>query len=171
MQAGICLIMIDNLILKFQPLMKEVGLSFHKYNGKLDRESIESFVHETAHIITLFGAEKTEALLRKHLRTQEPIMINSLIKNKLKTVKAQDLNEIKTTAVTILAMDQLGGGTFYNSMNSMVGNLQEDKKNIPNQFYYNKCVEFMMTDNILHKANKLAKMLLQMEFDLQWLDN
>ena len=159
--------MIDNLIEKFQPLMKEIGLSYFKSSGKLDRESVESFVHEVAHIITLFGTKKTEALLKEHLRTQEPIVVSSLIKNKLHTIKAQDLNEIKTTAVTILTMEELGGGTFYNSMHSMVGNLQEDKTNIPSQLYYNKCIELMMSDEIRSTAKALVTMLLQMEKDLQ----
>jgi hypothetical protein len=93
-----------------EPLMKGVSPD----------DDLEGFVHEVSHLVTLTSVPKTKHLLM----SSDGIDVKGLIETKLKTAKAQDTNEVKTTAVTILAMERLGGGTFAESMANMFMNLQ-----------------------------------------------
>jgi hypothetical protein len=152
--------MILKLMNRFAPLMN--GVSFLPVHG---REDVETFVHETAHLITLFGAKKTKEILIDSLNNNEQVPVNKSLKEKLKTIKSQNNNEIKTTAITILATEQLGGGTFQESIRSMLSNLNYTHSKIKDQEYINQCVKLMMNPKIQGQANVLAKMLLEMEKD------
>lgn len=156
--------MILNLIKKSAPFLKEVSYSFD--GSYTSREDIEIFVHEIAHIATLFNVNKAKSILNEALNTNTKIEVNNLINSKLKTAKAQDRNEMRTTAVTILAMEKLGGSCFNESMHSMLGNLKTLNVKTKNKTIIFSCVEMMMDKKIIGIANSLAKMLLDLDKNL-----
>lgn len=156
--------MINKLLDKFDGLLTGVEFLF-EIRATDQRSAVETFTHEIAHLLTLFGTKKTKEIINECLSKRKKININSYVKE-LKTLKAQDNNEIKTTAITILAVEQLGGGTFQESMKSMVGNLQATDSKVKNKEYINKCVELMMSDRIQGQANILARMLLDLDKSL-----
>lgn len=159
--------MLENLMVKMESILTGVTFTSIKNTPQDMRVDCETFTHEIGHLVSILGVKKTKSLLAESMRNNSKIRLNDMIHSKFKTIKAMDNNEIKTTAITILAMDQLGGGDFRESMNSMCGNLQSVQVKLKKQDIINNCVALMMTDKIQSTANTMVKMLLELEFELK----
>lgn len=119
----------------------------------------ETLVHECAHISTLLGVKSAAALIETAITNETVIDVHALIKLNRKTIAGRDLNEVKTTAVTVLAMDRLTGGTLSESVRSMLGNIQE----MPREKALLQFAEFLTDRRVDVHAKNLANTLLRLQ--------